>query len=240
MKKILNLLISRRFLLILTAIGITTTYCIFPSPFYLVLPLYISLFVNLLTSQANRYAFLIGGLNSILYTISYIGLGLYFSAFYAFFFSCLLQLATFFSWSKRAYKDSTIFRRMTKWMYIGISTGFAVIFCIAVPVLKLLGSSYGILDTLTSLLGILVTVLHLFSFREAPFVQILSSAIGMVLNLTMVIDDPSRWPFLISGIYGAICVWRSIFTIWKLYKEQQAAKRAESEAAPQSADAAAV
>jgi hypothetical protein len=44
----------------------------------------------------------------------------------------------------------------------------------------------------------------------------------------MVLDDPSRWPFLISSIYGAICVWRSIFAIWKLYKEQQeaAAKQA--------------
>ena len=228
MKKAINILTSRRFLLILTAIGITTTYCIFPSPFYLVLPLYISLFVGMLTSKANRYAFLIGGLNSVLYTISYIGLGLYFSAFYAFFFSCLLQLATFFTWSKRAYKDSTIFRRMTKKMYIGIGTSFVLIFCIAVPVLKLLGSSYGILDTITSLLGILVTVLHLFSFREAPFMQVIGCCINMVLNITMVVDDPSRLPFLISGIYGAICVARSIFAIWKLYKEQQANKAAEA------------
>ena len=87
MKKALSILTSRRFLLILTAIGITTTYCIFPSPFYLVLPLYISLFVGMLTSKANRYAFLIGGLNSILYTITYISFGTYMQAFYAFFFS---------------------------------------------------------------------------------------------------------------------------------------------------------
>ena len=44
-------------------------------------------------------------------------------------------------------------------------------------------------------------------------------------TIALVLEDPSRWPFLISGIYGAICVWRSIFAIWRLYKEQQAEKK---------------
>lgn len=228
MKKAISFLGSRRFLLILTAILITTTYCIFPSPFYLVLPLYVSLFVGMLTSKANRYSFLIGGLNSILYTITYISFGIYMQAFYAFFFSCLLQLATFFTWSKHSYKNSTVFRRMTKNMYIGIGAGFVAIYFGAIIVLKLLGSNYIYLDTFSSLLGILVTVMHLFSFREAPFVHAFSSTFGLALSVTMVADDPTRWPFLISSIYGAICVWRSIFAIWKLYKEQQeaAAKQA--------------
>lgn len=225
MKKTLQFLISRRFLLILTAIGITTTYCIFPSPFYLVLPLYISLFVGMLTSKANRYSFLIGGLNSILYTITYISLSIYMQAVQAFFFSCLLQLATFFTWSKRAYKDSTIFRKMTKAMYIWISGGFVAAFFGTITVLKLLNSNFVVLDTFTALLGMLVTILHLCSFREAPFVHAFSSTFGLCLSLAMVLDDPSRWPFLISSIYGAICVWRSIFAIWKLYKEQQTEKK---------------
>ena len=225
MKKALNILASRRFLLVLTAIAITTTYCIFPSPFYLVLPLYISLFVGMLTSKANRYSFLIGGLNSILYTITYISLGIYMQAFQAFFFSCLLQLATFFTWSKRAYKDSTVFRRMNKWMYIAFGGSFAVIYCTAIFVLKLLGSHYIYLDTFTALLGVFVTILHLCSFREAPFVHAFSATFGLSLSLAMSLDDPARLPFLISGLYGAICVWRSIFAIWRLYKEQQAAAK---------------
>ena len=231
MKKTMEILTSRRFLLILTAIGITTTYCIFPSPFYLVLPLYISLFVGMLTSKASRYSFLIGGLNSVLYTITYISFGTYMQAFYAFFFSCLLQIATFFTWSKRAYKDSTVFRRMTKKMYIGIGLGFALCYAVAVFVLTLLGSKFIYLDTFTSLLSILVTVLHLFSFREAPFLHAASSIIGLSLTITLVAEDPSRWPFLISGIYGAICVWRSIFAIWRLYREQQAKKAADENTA---------
>ena len=226
MKKALQILISRRFLLVLTGIGITTTYCFFPSPFYLVLPLYISLFVGMLTAKANRYAFLIGGLNSILYTITYLSLGIYMQAIQAFFFSCLLQLATFFTWSKRAYKDSTVFRRMTKWMYIGFGGAFVVVFFGSITVLTLLGSNFVILDTFTALLGMLVTILHLCSFREAPFVHAFSSTFGLALSLAMVLDTPTRWPFLISSIYAAICVWRSIFAIWKLYKEQQAAKSA--------------
>lgn len=228
MKKALSILASRRFLLILTAIGITTTYCFFPSPFYLVLPLYISLFVGMLTSKANRYSFLIGGLNSILYTITYLSLGIYMQAFQAFFFSCLLQLATFFTWSKRAYKNSTVFRRMTKGMYIAFGGSFVVIYFAAIFALKLLGSNYIYLDTFTALLGIFVTVLHLFSFREAPIVHAFSSTFSLSLSLAMSLDNPARLPFLISGAYGAICVWRSIFAIWKLYKEQQAQKKEES------------
>lgn len=227
MKKILELIQSRRFLLILTAIGITVTYCIFPSPFYLVLPLYVSLFVGLLTSKANRYSFLIGGLNSILYTITYISFGTYMSAFYAFFFSCVLQLATFFTWSKHAYKDSTVFRRMTKKMYIGIGSGFVAVYIAAIVILPLLGSKFVYLDTFSSLLGILVTVLHLFSFRETPFLHAFSCVIGLCLSATLVIDDPSRWPFLISSLYGGICVFRSVFAIQRLYREQQALKKAE-------------
>ena len=231
MKKVLQFLISRRFLLILTAIGITTTYCIFPSPFYYVLPLYVSLFVGLLTSKASRYSFLIGGLNSILYTITYISFGTYMQAFYAFFFSCILQLATFFTWSKRAYKDSTVFRKMTKKMYIGIGAGFVLAYVGAIFVLTLLGSKFVYLDTFTSLLSILVTVLHLFSFRETPFLHAASSIIGLSLSTALVLEDPSRWPFLISGVYGAICVLRSVFAIQRLYKEQQAQKNIEEKEA---------
>lgn len=238
MKKALNILASRRFLLVLTAIGITTTYCIFPSPFYLVLPLYISLFVGMLTSKANRYSFLIGGLNSILYTITYISLGIYMQAVQAFFFSCLLQLATFFTWSKRAYKDSTVFRRMTKKMYFGFGGGFVVVFFGSITVLTLLGSNFVILDTFTALLGMLVTILHLCSFREAPFLHAFGATFGLTLSLAMSLDDPARLPFLISGLYGAICVWRSIFAIWKLYKEQQREKN-ESPAAPEAETASA-
>lgn len=228
MKKLLSILSSRRFLLILTALGITVTYCIFPSPFYLVLPLYISLFVNLLTSKASRYAFLIGGLNSILYTVTYISFGIYMQAFYAFFFSFVMQILTFFNWKKRAYKNSTVFRRMTPRLYFIIIGSFVLTFIGSFTVLTLLGSSYIFLDTFTSLLGILVTVMHLFSFREAPFVHALSSTISLVLSITMAVDDPTRLPFLISSCYGAICVWRSIFAIWRLYKEQQATQEAQA------------
>ena len=228
MKKALTFITSRRFLLILTAIGMTATYIVFPSPFYLVLPLYISLFVNLLISKANRYCFLIGGLNSILYAITYISLGIYMSAFYAFFFSFTLQICTFFTWKKRSYKNSTTFRKMSPRLIALVSLSFVLVYFSAYFVMTLLGSSFVLLDTFTSLLGILVTVMHLFSFREAPFVQTFSTLIGFALQIALVMEDPSRWPVLISHIHSAICVWRSIPAVWRLYKEQQAQKCAET------------
>lgn len=229
MKKALSFLGSRRFFLVATAIAMTITYCIFPSPFYLVLPLYNTLFVGMLISAANRYSFLIGGINSFLYTVTYISIGIYMQAFQAFFFSCLLSFVTFFTWSKRAYKNSTVFRRMTKGMYLAFGGSFLIVYLAAITVLTLLGSKYVFLDTFTSLGAILATVLYAFSFREAPLLHAFNTIFSIFLSGAMVLDDPTRWPFLISSIYSAICVWRSIFVIWKLYKEQQSKAEAEQQ-----------
>ena len=56
----------------ITAVAITITGIIWKQSFIRILPLYISLTVMLLQSRANRYAPLIGGLNSILYIFTYI------------------------------------------------------------------------------------------------------------------------------------------------------------------------
>ena len=110
---------------------------------------------------------------------------------------------------------------MSKQMIGLVSLSFVLVYAGAYLVMKLLGSSFVLLDTFTSLLGILVTVMHLFSFREAPFVQTVSTLIGFTLQIALVMEDPSRWPFLVSHIHSTICVWRSIPAVWRLYKEQQ-------------------
>ena len=48
-----------------------------------VLPLFFSVFIMFLQSRVNRYAFLIGALNSILYAVAYFYMTLYSSAAYA-------------------------------------------------------------------------------------------------------------------------------------------------------------
>ena len=79
--------LPRLCLMAVTAILITVTGILFQQSFLRILPLYVSLVVGVLQSRANRYAALLGGINSILYTLVYLYLGLYASAGYAILFS---------------------------------------------------------------------------------------------------------------------------------------------------------
>ena len=64
-------------LLGITAIVITITGILVDQSFFRILPLYISLFVSLLQARANRYAPLIGSVNSLLYAAVYYHYRLY-------------------------------------------------------------------------------------------------------------------------------------------------------------------
>ena len=54
-----------------TAVGITVTGIVFGQDFVRMIPLYVSLFVMLLNSRANRLGLLLGSINSILYALIY-------------------------------------------------------------------------------------------------------------------------------------------------------------------------
>ena len=88
-----------------------------------ILPLYVSLVIGALQAKANRFASLLGGINSILYAIVYLYLGLYASALYAILFSCPVQLVTFVRWNQK-YGSSTVFRKMTSKQRIVVSVSF--------------------------------------------------------------------------------------------------------------------
>lgn len=69
--------------ILITAAAITAAGLWFHQNFFRILPLYVSLFVMILSAQVNRYAFLLGGLNLILYAAVYFVYGLYGMAAYA-------------------------------------------------------------------------------------------------------------------------------------------------------------
>ena len=85
-----------------TAALITAAGLYFHQDFFRILPLYVSLFVLIFSAKVNRYAFLIGGLNSILYAAVYFAYGLYGMAVYAFVFSFPIQMLSFFCWKNHA------------------------------------------------------------------------------------------------------------------------------------------
>lgn len=212
--------LPRLCLMAVTAILITVTGILFHQSLIRILPLYVSLVVGILQSRANLYASLLGGMNSILYALVYIYLGLYASAGYAILFSFPLQIMTFILWSRRKQGESTRFRKMSWRCRVAVLLGYLACFVILRAVLQAAGSNYQLLDNLTSLTGILISVLTMFAFVEYTWLMLPSGILSIVLNLSTMQTNPEQITYVIFSFYSIICVSIQFFRVRKLYAEQ--------------------
>lgn len=110
-------------IIIVTGIAILTAGILCKQQFFLMLPLFVSLFVMGFQSEANRIGVLIGACNALLYTVTYIVMGVYASAISGLLFSFPIQLMTFFRWRKNAYKKTVMFKKMTNKQRIAFTVG---------------------------------------------------------------------------------------------------------------------
>lgn len=191
---------------LITFVLILVTGIIFKQSFWRVLPLCISLVNMFLQANVNRYAFLLGSVNALLYTAAYFSMTLYVSAAYALFFSFPLQLVTFFAWNKKTNKNITELRRLSKPKLILMLLACAVLWGIMFVVFSLFDSSYIVLDNTQAILGILATVLCLFRFSEYTFFMILSGINGAVMYATMLQEMPDQITYLIYNVYSVACM----------------------------------
>ncbi|MBR3768294.1 MAG: nicotinamide mononucleotide transporter [Clostridia bacterium] len=204
-----------------TAILITIAGIYFHQSFLRILPLYISLVIGLLQSRVNRYASLLGSINSLLYGAVYIHFNLYGSAFSAVLFSFPIQLLTFIRWNKNKWEHSTLLRKMSWKHRILLLLVFAVSLAALWIILPLIGSQYVFLDSVTNLLGILIYFLTMFAFVEYTFLMIINGVIGTALYITMLRNEPEITTYLIYSVYSFICIVFSFFQAKKLYSNQQ-------------------
>ncbi len=213
-------------MLVCTGIAITVAAIIFKTPPINILPYYISLIIMALSARANRYALVMGGINSILYGFVNLSFNLPGQAAYCFLFSFPVQIVTFVLYTHRRYGTSTLFRKMSWGMRGIIALGFAVCWVGVIIVLGLLGGDYVILDTTITLFGLLITFLTMFAFIEAPFLNVFNSLIGITQFVSMIADGKiERTPFLIFSIYSFVCVVLGLIRTVKLYREQQFKKK---------------
>ncbi len=210
------------FLMGCTAILITVAGIYFHQSFLRILPLYISLVVGMLQSRINRYASLVGSLNSLLYGVVYFYYGLYGSVFSAVLFSFPIQLLTFIRWNKNKWEHSTVLRKLTVKQRLLLSAGFAAALIAMWIILPLIGSQYVFLDSLTNLLGIVIYFLTMFAFVEYTFLMLINGVIGIALYVTMLGDTPEMTTYLIYSVYSFICIFIAYFQARKLYASQQA------------------
>ena len=208
-------------LLVTTAILITGAAIFFQQIPLLVFPLYISLVVGMLQAKASRYVHLVGALNSVLYAVTFLYLGLYASMFNALLISFPLQLATFIRWSKNADGNSTKFKKLTPRQWCVMIITFVLSFVALYFMMQAMGSDYLILDNSHALIGFYATVLSLFAFKEYTYLMLGSGALTVLLYLEMIVENPAQMTHLIYAIYAMICIIRQFFSVKRIYRKQQ-------------------
>jgi len=207
-------------LILITASGITLSTVLNSESFLRVLPLYISLFVMLLNSTANRYGILIGALNSIFYGVVYLQFGLYGSAVSCFAFSASIQFISFFRWSRHSYKKTTVFRKLSGKKRICLILVLAAAYAISAISLKLSGGSYVLLDAMSIPLGFIIPFLNLFACVEYTYCQLLGTPFSIIIASLMIPTTPAQTAYLIYHVYSYICIIKAFFNVKEIYKEQ--------------------
>ncbi len=208
-------------LMALAAVGITVTGILYEQDFWRMLPLYFSLGILLLNSRVSRLAPLAGACNSLLYVLVYFSYGLYASAANTLLVSMPLQLVTFLRWNKNAYKQTTVFRRLTSRQRIDVAASFAAAWGALYLVMSALGSSYMLIDNTTALVGILATVLMLLAYVEYTPLMLVSELCHLVLYITMLAQNPEQITYVIFTVYSAVCRIIAVIQAGKTYREQQ-------------------
>ena len=208
-------------LILAAAVGITVAAVSVRQPALTVLPLYISLFVGMLSAGANRYANVIGAANCLLYTVVNFSFGLYAQALSALLLSCPLQIITFIRWNRHAYKNSTKFRALKPWQLLTLIGLSASAYAVIALALNAADSSHPYLDNAMTVLGVVSPMLSLLAFREYAWVQLMVGVVSLVLDSSIMAENPARIAFFIYSIYSMICIIRQFFSVRRLWREQQ-------------------
>ncbi len=170
------------------------------------LPLLVSLVVAMLLAEIKRSAFLLGGINSLLYALAYFMNGLYFSAVYALLFSCPVQLWAWINWKNRQKRSgSAVELRLMKPRLLGGSllataAGWAVLYFVITPQLDQ-SAAFPALDAMVTVLGIYVSFLNVGCYVESQYISLFSQLIAIVMWTCMTVEQPDNITYLISGIY---------------------------------------
>ena len=199
-----------------TFVGVLSTAIIFKQNPIKALPLFISLIVMLLNARVSRYAFLLGGINSALYAISFALMGLYASGIFALVTSCPLQIITFINWQKKTHGGVTELRKMS-WRVRGlVALGFAVIWPLVFFAIRAIpGANQSILDVTGTLLGILITVITMLRFAEYAPLNILSVIITLATYIAIFMTDRSSITHVIYSLYSGVCVVSAVIRVKK-------------------------
>ena len=208
-------------LALLDFVLVTGTGFYFGCKLWQMVPLLVTVIVKFMQTRVNRYAFILGGCNSIWYAVVFATQGLYATAVYTLLFSTTLQFISFWSWNRRAYKNSAYLRKMSGRNRVLCVIGLAVLWGVVFAIFSALGSPYMVLYNTVSVLGICCTLLLMFSFIEGYALNLVCEACSLWVYIQVIMDKPDQMPYLVSTVYGSVCTVISMYNACKLYSQQQ-------------------
>ena len=212
---------GKKILIGITGAAILVAGIVCRQEFFLMIPLFISLFVMGFQSEANRVGALCGAVNSLIYTGAYIYMGVYASAASALLFSFPVQLMTFIRWKKNAYKKTAVFKRMSNKMRIVLSAVLLVLWTVLAVLFIHLDYEYAVLDSISFILGFVVPVLTMLAYIEYTYLWIVTAVVTLLLSVQMVIVDYKQTTYLIYAVYCFYCIVSAFINVRKFYKEQR-------------------
>ena len=184
------------------------------------LPTLITLIVQLLLARANRFAFLLGSANSVIYGISYFDEGLYFSMISAILISSPIQIYSFFNWSKKqTATKSTELKTLSPKMRIAIGLLIATAWLILLFGFSGLfkNAQLPAFDSFGFVAGTVVSVLAAFRFVESQYLSAFSCALHIVMWTIICTSNPSNINYLIISVYNLFMVVKAAINWTRLY-----------------------
>ena len=208
-------------------VGVTGALIIFfavwrQQSFIKTLPTLVTLLVMLLSARANRYTFLLGGLNAAVYGIVYIGEGLYFSAMSSILISFPIQIFSFFNWKRHSSGIvSTRFASLSpKWLSVALLSLVPAWAAAYFGLSSFISGSYPVVDCYLFVAGILVSVLSALRFIEAQYINAVSCLVNLTLWIVITTQNPANINYVFISCYNLIMVVESAVTWTKKYREQ--------------------
>lgn len=208
--------------LIITAITLIVLGIVLKQKFIKLLPTLVSLIVYVLIARVNRFAFLVGGLNSIIYAIGYYIEGVYASMASALIYSFPFQIASFILWNKNKTKDNEVkVRRMNLKITIIVIISSIAIWISGYFIYGAVGSKSLILDNTLFVLGLVITILQMFRFMESSFLSPISNVMNITMWIILSVENIANITYVIYLIFALYCQIRSLIKWIYLYKQQK-------------------
>ncbi len=215
--------------LLITAVLITAAAIIFHQSFLRIIPLYVSLFVGILQSKVNRYSFLIGGINCVIYSAVYVYYGIYGTAASTFFIQFPVQIFSFINWGRHSVGNEVTFRWFTPKKRAILATVIISAQLILLYFLHKSGAKYVVLDSIMTVLGIVTTILAFVPYIEYTISQISGAICSLILYILMLKETPEQATYLVFTVFSLICIFKSVLKANKLYRVQRKIENENSE-----------